>query len=227
MAGFTSHTVPPVRARPTRRTHREVPRRARRARRCRRLGCPQPPGPPERPGPRRPAHRGERRRTGALHLRLRDLGARHAQRAGQRRGPRAGQRPAARRHLPQPPGQAGRHGARRSAGLADLRLGAVQPADDAGRGLPGAARHAGRHRHRRQRGLRPRRRPGRHRRRPRRHAPRADRRADRDRRLDDLAAGHRPVPALAPRARLEPAHARTSPRPRWSRPACSATPPSR
>ena len=169
MAGFTSHLI---RDRPTRRTHREVPRRARRARRCRRLGCPQPPGPSERPGPGRPAHRGDRRRAGAVHLRLRDLGPGHAQRPGQRRGPGPGQRPAARRHLSQPPRQAGRHGARRRPGLADLRLGPVQPADDAGRGLPGAAGHAGRDRHRRQRGLRPRRRPGRDRRRPRRHAAR-------------------------------------------------------
>ena len=45
------------------------------------------------------------------------------------------------------PGQAGRDGARRLPGLADLRLGAVQPADHAGRGLPDAARHAGRDRH--------------------------------------------------------------------------------
>ena len=45
------------------------------------------------------------------------------------------------------PGQAGRDGARRPARLADLRLGAVQPADDAGRGLPDAARHADRDRH--------------------------------------------------------------------------------
>ena len=57
---------------------------------------------------------------------------------GQRRGPRPGQRPAARRHLPQPARQAGRDGARRLPGLADLRLGAVQPPDDAGRGLPDA-----------------------------------------------------------------------------------------
>ena len=47
------------------------------------------------------------------------------------------------------PGQAGRDGARRRPRLADLRLGPVQPADDAGRGLPDAARHAGRDRHRR------------------------------------------------------------------------------
>ena len=63
-------------------------------------------------------------------------------------GRRPGQRPAARRHLPQPAGQAGRDGARRLPGLADLRFGAVQPADDAGRGLPDPARHAGRDRHR-------------------------------------------------------------------------------
>ena len=130
-------------------TTREVPRRTRRARRCRRLGCPQPAGPPQRARPGRPAHRGQRRRAGALDLRLRDLGARDAHRRGQRRGPGPGQRPAARRHLPQPPGQAGRDGPRRRPGLADLRLGPVQPPDDAGRGLPDAARHAGRHRHRR------------------------------------------------------------------------------
>ena len=50
---------------------------------------------------------------GALDLRLRDLRPRHAHRRGHRRGQGAGQRPAARRHLPQPAGQAGRDGARR------------------------------------------------------------------------------------------------------------------
>ena len=43
----------------------------------------------------------------------------------------------------------------------------------------------------------------------------------------DLAARHRPLPALAPRARLEARAAPTSRSPRWSRPGCSATPPSR
>ena len=61
------------------------------------------------------------------------------------------------------------------------------------------------HRHRLERRLRPRRRPGRHRGRSRRHAAGAHRRTDRDRRLDHGAAGHRPLPALAPRAHLEPA----------------------
>ena len=78
--------------------------------------------------------------------------------------------------------------------------------------------------HRQQRGVRARRRPGRHGRRPRRHAARADRRAARDRRLDDQPAGHRPLPALPPRARLVAAHAPTSRRPRWCRPGSSATP---
>ena len=91
---------------------------------------------------------------------------------------------------------------RRRPGLADLRLGAVQPADDAGRGLPDAARDAGRDRHRR----RARRSPTR--------SAQAVTAAGRDDMLpvltgvrieidglDDLAAGHRPVPALPPRAR--------------------------
>ena len=55
-----------------------------------------------------------------------------------------------------------------------------------------------------ERGVRPCGQPGRHRRRPRRHAAGPHRRPHRDRRLDDLAAGHRPVPALAPRARWNP-----------------------
>ena len=131
--------------------HREVPRRPRRARRCRRLGCPQPPGPPERSGPLRTAHRCERRGPGALDLRLRDVRPGDPAGRGVRRGPRPGQRPAARRHLPQPAGQAGRDGARRPARLADLRLGPVQPADDAGRGLPDAPGHAHRDRHRAER----------------------------------------------------------------------------
>ena len=50
--------------------------------------------------------------------------------------------------------------------------------------------------------------PGGHRGRPRRHAPGAHRCADRDRGREHLAAGHRPVPALAARARLEPRHHR-------------------
>ena len=45
---------------------------------------------------------------------------------------------------------------------------------------------------------------GGHRRRSRRHAAGAHRRPDRDLRLDDLDAGHRPVPAVPPRARLAP-----------------------
>ena len=59
--------------------------------------------------------------------------------------------------------------------------------------------------------VRPRRRPGGHRRRPRRHAAGADRRPDRDRRLDDLAARHRPLPALPARARAGARAPRTSP----------------
>ena len=45
--------------------------------------------------------------------------------------------------------------------------------------------------------------------------------------VDDLAAGHRPVPALPARARLGPAHPRRVRWPPWCRPRCSATPPSR
>ena len=48
-------------------------------------------------------------------------------------------RPAARRHLPQPAEQDRRDGGRRTQGRADLRLRPLQPADDAGRGLPVAA----------------------------------------------------------------------------------------
>ena len=170
----------------------------------------------------------ERRRAGPLHLRLRDLGPGHAhrRRSPTRAGPwsAAGCSPTSAAACPAKPVEMVLDG---TAGLADLRLGAVQPADDAGRGLPEPARHAGRDRHRQQRRVRARRRPGRHRRRPRRHAAGADRRPDRDRRLDDLAAGHRPVPALAPRARAGARAPPTSRWPRWSRPGCSATPPSR
>ena len=90
-------------------------------------------------------------------------------------------------------------------GHADLWLGPVQPADDAGGGLPDAARRCRQPRGTRaERALRPRGRPGGHRRRPRRHAAGAHRCAPRDRGRDDLAAGHRPLPALAARARLGP-----------------------
>ncbi len=78
-----------------------------------------------------------------------------------------------------------------------------------------------------ERGVRARRRPGGHRRRSRRHAPGADRRADRDRRLDHLAARHRPVPALATASSTGTRAPRTSPPPPWCRPGSSATPPSR
>ena len=206
-----SRPRPSATSSPRRTPHREVPRRPRRARGCRRLGGTQPAGPSQRPGPGRAADRGQPRGAGALDLRLRDLGAGHAPGRGRRRGPGAGQRPAARRHLPQPAGQAGRDDHRRRPGLADLWFGPVQPADHAGRGLPDPARRC-----------RPRPAPCRARRSrtrwPRPSPPpaattcsRAHRRPHRDRRLDDLAAGHRPVPALPPRARLEPAHPRRHP----------------
>ena len=122
-------------------------------------------------------------------------------RRGRRRGQGPGLRPAARRHLSQPADQAGRDVHRRREGLADLRLRAVQPPDHAGRGVPHAPGHAGR--------------------------PPAPCRSDlfahavaqavtaagRDDMLPvltgvrleidglhDRPAGHRPVPALAPRA---------------------------
>ncbi len=122
-----------------------------------------------------------------------------------RRRPRAGQRTAPGRHLPQPPAQAGRLRAGRRQAGDQVRLGPVQPADHAGRGLPGAADRARTQRRGEGRGVRPRRLPGGHRRRSRRHAARAHRRPDRDRGRPDVAARHRPVPALAPRAHLDPA----------------------
>ena len=85
----------------------------------------------------------ERRRPGALDLRLRDLGPGHARR------PRCSDEGRALvtgrlladicRSLPAKPVEMVLDGAE---GLADLRLGPVQPADDAGRGLPDPARHA-------------------------------------------------------------------------------------
>ena len=188
------------------------------------------PGPSERPGAGRPAHRGQRRRAWC------SPPSTTRPRPAPRSPPRSADEGRALvsgrlladicRSLP---GQAGRDGPRRRPGLADLRLGPVQPADDAGRGLPHAARRC-----RRPPApcnsdvVRPRRRPGRHRRRPRRHAAGADRRPHRDRRLDDRAAGHRPVPALPPRARPGTPHTPDESRRRpGARPRCSATPPSR
>ena len=141
MAGFrTPAATWSTRSPRTRRTpNREVPRRPRRARGCRCLGSAQPAGPSQRARPGRPAGGGEPRGARALDLRLRDLRTRDSPGRGRRRGPRPGQRPAARRHLPQPPGQAGGDGDRRHPGVTDVRLGAVQPADHAGRGLPDAA----------------------------------------------------------------------------------------
>ena len=81
------------------------------------------------------------------------------------------------------PNKTGRDGDRRSEGDADLRVGPVQPADDAGRGLPDAADRCPRRAGTvpsapvRQRG-----RPGGHRRRARRHAAGAHRRPAGDRR---------------------------------------------
>ena len=169
-----------------------------------------------------------RRRPGALDLRLRDLGPRHAPGRGRRRGPRPGQRPAARRHLPQPARPSRSRwcidGARVSLTCGSARFSLqTMPVEDYPT-LPDMPAATGTVPERR---LRARRRPGGHRRRPRRHAAGADRRPDRDRRLDDLAARHRPVPALPPRARLGPAHPRRHRWPRWCRPGCSATPPSR
>ena len=60
--------------------HREVPCRPRRLRRCRRLGRPQPARPPERPVLAGLLIEAGDDGPGALHLRLRDLGPRHAHR---------------------------------------------------------------------------------------------------------------------------------------------------
>ena len=116
---------------------------------------------PPRPCPRRAADRGDdgdgcsRCRPSTTRPRRGRPDHADVQRAG---GP--GLRPAARRHLPQPARQAGRDQHRGRQGHADLRLGAVQPADDAGRGLPDPAADAGRDRHRPQRPFRPSGRPG-------------------------------------------------------------------
>ena len=83
-----------------------------------------------------------RRRRSAVGLRLRPRGL-HRGRSrghGRRRGPGAGLRPAARRDHPGAAAAPGRRHGRRVAADDLLRLGPVHPADDAGRGLPDAAR---------------------------------------------------------------------------------------
>ena len=117
--------------------------------------------------------------------------------------------------------------ARGPQGPAHLRLRPLQPPDHAGRGLPQAARDAGRHRHRLQQRLRPRGRPGRHRRRSRRHAPGAHRRTHRDRRRRPCRCS--PPTGSGSRTASSPGtpRPRTPPSPPWSPPRCSATPPSR
>ncbi len=175
-------------------------------------------------------HAGHRRRhrLSLSGVRLRGLGPGRVRRRHHRTRCRAGQRPAARRHLPQPARQAGRPGAGRLAGLADLWFGALQPADHAGRGLPDLPVDA-----RAATGTVPsdavlaRGRPGRHRRRPRRHAAGAHRRPHRDRGRHDLAA--RPPTASGSRTASSPG-TRRPPTPRsppWCRPRCWPTPPSR
>ena len=127
------------------------------------------------------------------------------------------------------PGQAGRDDARRARGSA-LTCGSARfslqtmPVEDypALPDMPAATGTVS------QRRVRARRRPGGHRRRPRRHAAGAHRRPDRDLDgVDDLDAGHRPVPALPPRARAGTPQPRRVRWPRSSRRRCSATPPSR
>ena len=193
-----SCSTPSSSDRPRRTTHREVPRRPRRARRCRRLGCPQPPGPPERPGPRRPAHRGQRRRAWCSPpstTRPRPAPRSPAEVADEGRALVSGRLLAdICRSLPAKPVDMVLDGARVSLTCGSARFSLqTMPVED----YPTPARHAGRDRHGR-RATRSRT-PS-----PRRSPPpaattccRAHRRPDRDRRLDDLAAGHRPVPALA------------------------------
>ena len=83
------------------------------------------------------------------------------------------------------------------------------------------------HRHRAQRPVRQRRRPGGHRGRPRRHAPGAHRRPDRDRGL----ARSRCWPPTGSGSRCASSSGTRAPPtcrpPRWCRPRCSPTPPSR
>ena len=96
-------------------------------------------------------------RLHGLRVRLRDLGAGRARRDDRRPRPGAGVRPAARRHHPRAAVEAGRPGRRRLPRHDQLRQQPVQPADDAGRGLPAAAGDAAARRHGRRRTSSPRR----------------------------------------------------------------------
>ena len=129
-----------------------------------------------------------------LRLRLRGQLPRHRSGAGRRAGPGARARPAARRHRPRAARPARRPAARGRPRRPDLRRRPVHPADDAGRGLPVAARHAHHRGHPRQRRLRVRGGAGGAGRRPRRHPAGAHRRPRGDRGRRPHAGRDRPLP---------------------------------
>ena len=144
--------------------------------------------------PVRGAHRGERRRTRALVLRLRGLLADRdpGGRRGDRHRPRVGP-PARRDRRP----AAERAGARRDRGRADLghvRIGELHTAVDAGRGVSVDPRDRSGVGRRARRGVRDRGRAGRRRRIPRRRDARHHRRAARGAREQPQPRGDRPLP---------------------------------
>ena len=125
-----------------RRIH-EVPCRPRGPRRRSGLGGQVAPQPPARPRPGRHPAGGRGIDAGRGRVRLRGV---HPRRGGRRRRfgrPGAGLRSAAGRDHPGPTGQAGGDLGGRLPGGDHRWLRALHPADDAGRGLPRAAGHAG------------------------------------------------------------------------------------
>ena len=167
-----------------------------------------------------------RRRPAAVDVRLRDLRPCHAARLRAGRGQGPGLGPAAHRHLPQPAEQARRDdldGSKVSLTCGSARFSLQTMPVEEYPALPDMPPATGTVAQRPvlQRGL-----PGRHRRRPRRHAAGAHRRPDRDRGLDDLAAGHRPVPASSASS-VGPAHHRRLRGRARARSRCSRRPRSR
>jgi hypothetical protein len=214
--------IPPAR----RHERREVPRRARRARRRRRLGCPQPARPSQRPRPRRPAHRGRPGRRLVLSTFDYETSARatlNAEVADEGTALVSGRLLAdICRSLPAKPVEMVLDGSRVSLTCGSARFSLqTMPVEDYPT-LPDMPAATGTVRATRSPTRSPRRSPP-----PaRRHAPGAHRCPHRDRRAtisllatDRFRLSHRELGWT----RNTP----TSRRPRWSRPRCSATPPSR
>ena len=212
------------------RTPVKFTRRTRRARRRRRLGGAQPAGPAERPGARRPADRDRSRAATAWCCRRSTTRPPPGRRCPPRSQDEGKALVSGRlladicRSLPNKPVEMTIDGSKVSLTCGSARFSLQTMPVEEYPTLPDMPQATGTVA---QRPVRQRRRPGGHGRRPRRHAAGAHRRPDRDRGLGDLAAGHRPLPALACASCHGSPGPPTSRPPPWCPPRCSPTPPSR